>query len=134
MGRIISTNRIKGLKIAPFPYYWISGIQIVQDKNNLVQSSGFKISFVKELFPGFIVLKSSNKQGNVLLVLNRSFDKGFFSTTGRHVRVNNWANGWLIDESGEKTIYIFFWPQMLEFAGFIIAGVPFVLLLRRIRF
>ncbi|MGB9883647.1 MAG: hypothetical protein ACPLRN_04025, partial [Microgenomates group bacterium] len=42
-----------------------------------------------------------------------------------HVLVNNWANGWLIDNQTIKqlnnsTIYLIFWPQYLEFLGFLI--------------
>ena len=35
-----------------------------------------------------------------------------------HVLINNWANGWEINNINHNTIYIFFWPQLLEFLGF----------------
>ena len=41
--------------------------------------------------------------------------------------VNNWANGWTVKNSG--TIYIFFWPQLLEWFGFLLIPLPFVFLL-----
>ena len=37
-----------------------------------------------------------------------------------HFRVNNWANGWTIPRFQEgEHVLIFFWPQMLEYAGII---------------
>ena len=36
-----------------------------------------------------------------------------------HSLVNNWANGWEVNNIQNETIYIFFWPQLLEFLGFI---------------
>ncbi|MBU1088296.1 hypothetical protein KKA02_00240, partial [Patescibacteria group bacterium] len=40
-----------------------------------------------------------------------------------HILVNNWTNGWEIDQTiisseTERPLYIFFWPQLLEFLGF----------------
>lgn len=56
-----------------------------------------------------------------------------------HVKVNNWENGWQLGsgkwevESGnkERTIILFFWPQYLEYAGFVllIIGITGVLLI-----
>ncbi len=45
-----------------------------------------------------------------------------------HVLVNNWANGWSIPPSSPP-IYILFWPQLLEFAGFAIISITVVLIL-----
>jgi hypothetical protein len=65
-----------------------------------------------------------------------------------HVLVNNWANGWIVDNKTERqednqthaltvlpsqnlTVYIFFWPQLLEWIGFILLPVPFLILLKK---
>lgn len=40
-----------------------------------------------------------------------------------HFLVNNWANGWAIPESSFQnpvSVYILFWPQLLEFFGFVL--------------
>jgi hypothetical protein len=38
-----------------------------------------------------------------------------------HVKVNNWANGWIVDNNIDtKDIRIVFWPQYLEFFGFVL--------------
>lgn len=61
------------------------------------------------------------------LVVPQSFDKGWVAWSGGkilpHFEVNNWANGWEVDENLEgKTVYVFFWPQMLQFLGFGMLG------------
>lgn len=74
------------------------------------------------------------------LVVPQSYDSGWVAVGGGkilpHIRVNNWANGWevgdIVPPSGESlratpeeglTVYIFFWPQILEFLGFGLLGV-----------
>ena len=51
-----------------------------------------------------------------------------------HVLVNNWANGWLIDDQTIKqlnnsAIYLIFWPQYLEFLGFGLLIFTFIFIL-----
>ena len=52
----------------------------------------------------------------------------------KHVLVNNWENGWTIDPGTNGTIYIFFWPQLLEFLGFALLPIPFLVVWKTKRF
>ena len=92
VGNIKSVNQLKDLKITPIPYYFLRS-QFNQTENY------------------------SNEKN--LVILNKSFDKGWISLSGgEHVKVNGWANGWIGDNlSNIRIIYL---PQVLEFAGFII--------------
>ncbi len=38
-----------------------------------------------------------------------------------HLLVNNWANGWVVDRLPDGRVYYLFWPQLLEYLGFIFA-------------
>ncbi|MBP9818040.1 hypothetical protein KBC75_04850 [Candidatus Shapirobacteria bacterium] len=72
------------------------------------------------------------------LVLPQSFNSGwlaFYFDNHRpvflkdHVLVNNWSNGWSIPESRIQfpvSIYIFFWPQLLEFLGLLLIPITFI--------
>lgn len=52
------------------------------------------------------------------LILAQSFDKGWLALGAKnHILIDNWANGWTIDP-GLRIVYLFYWPQLLEFAGF----------------
>jgi hypothetical protein len=72
-----------------------------------------------------------------VLVLPQTFSSAwlafYFNCTGKpmclpsllpHYQIDNWANGWNIQNISRKNIYIFFWPQILEFLGFILLLVP----------
>ena len=65
------------------------------------------------------------------LILSQSYDSGWIALQNgklltRHVLVNNWANGWEINPGTTSTIYILFWPQLLEFLGFALLPIPFL--------
>lgn len=55
-----------------------------------------------------------------------------------HVLVNNWANGFLLRpeefgtsaDKGTQTIILFFWPQLLQWFGFLLLPIPFIFALR----
>lgn len=129
-GRIVSTNKIKSLSIEPFPYYWLTSIyqpaSINPAKNNL------SIKSVKEILPSLIQITYDNSGNNSrLLVLNRSFEEGWFMRGGEHVLVNNWANGWVVEPNQTGTVIIFFWPQLLEWLGFGALILTFVLVITK---
>ena len=63
--------------------------------------------------------------GGDVVILNQSYDPGWVALADgkilRHVKVNNWANGWVLDdEINPENVKIIFWPQYLEFLGFIL--------------
>lgn len=73
------------------------------------------------------------------LVLPQSFHKGwiaFYFNKNKpvflknHSIFNGWANTWDISNINNKTIYIVFWPQVLEFFGFILLLCPLFWLLK----
>ena len=72
-----------------------------------------------------------------LLQMINSFNTLFPFLGGKelkeHVLVNNWANGWIIDSEKFKVqsskFVIVFWPQYLEYLGFVILILTFAVLL-----
>jgi hypothetical protein len=48
-----------------------------------------------------------------------------------HILVNNWSNGWVLgkDSAQESKIVIIFWPQYLEYLGFLFLFVYYLFLL-----
>jgi hypothetical protein len=45
----------------------------------------------------------------------------------KHVMVNNWANGWIFENPVNiNKVKVVFWPQILEYIGFIMVGLTFV--------
>ncbi len=86
-------------------------------------------------------IETKDVENNDFLVLPQSFDRGWvaFYFEGLrpfflkdHIIINNWANGWEVDESlVGKTVYIVFWPQILEFLGFVMLGLTIFWLWRK---
>jgi len=77
------------------------------------------------IFPNNSLIKAKvNSVPNSTLILNQSYSSGWLAiSNGKilpHVLVNNWANGWELNSINNQTIYIIFWPQLLEFIGFIL--------------
>lgn len=72
------------------------------------------------------------------LILPQAYDSGWVAINFNHYKinilnhsqVNNWANGWNIENIQNDNIYLIFWPQLLEFLGFILLIWPLFLLLK----
>ena len=114
-------NKIFDVNLYPIPYY-----DLIQqsDPTSTTVSKRSYLSFQNHLFYYRISLPVSPPSS--YLVLPQSFDKGWlaFYFQGlkpvfltHHVLVDNWANGWDISNINQ-TVYLLFWPQLLEFLGF----------------
>jgi hypothetical protein len=62
-----------------------------------------------------------------VFVLYEAFERGWVLFCGlkpcdaKHVMVNNWANGWIF-EGGQipDNVRVYFWPQVLQYVGFVL--------------
>lgn len=105
-GSITSENTISSIDVGFFPYRWLSSMSIQN-------------------------IQPANEKKNVL-IFSESFNNGWIALSlnqrkilTHHVLVNNWANGWIVDSktTDPKSIIIVFWPQYLEYFGFILFGI-----------
>ena len=79
--------------------------------------------------------------GEGLLELGQGYDNGWVAfrivnsrfQVLNHVRINSWANGWTVGNSANaksnSVIYIFFWPQLLEWGGGALGFVTLLVLI-----
>jgi hypothetical protein len=65
--------------------------------------------------------------GDGLLELGQGFERGWvaFQVKAKpqilsHLKIDSWANGWMVPSGG--TIFVFFWPQLLEWGGMVLAA------------
>lgn len=59
-----------------------------------------------------------------LLVFKEQFDAGWdISVPGKHVEVDGFANGWIIDKTGSYEIVISYKPQGYFYVGLLISGI-----------
>jgi len=103
----------------------------------------YKVKLPRPFTPG-VVEDFTPGVGSSTIVLSQAYHPGwtaFMLGTGDwklealdHVLINNWANGWKLDPktlllSNSKTLYILFWPQLLEFLGFgVMVGMAYFLI------
>ena len=99
------------------------------------------------LYYNYLVAQNDQSGGSDklnVLTNNQSFHSGWLAFSCQssvfscrllkdHVLVNNWANGWLLPSEVQISkfkfqIYTVFWPQYLEYIGFLIFLVTFVIL------
>ncbi len=116
-------NRVKPVEVRWFPLEQIAGAKIIGEKSE--NESNLKIVGVEKTGTW---LYRVTVEGSGLLKLSQGYDKGWigiesfdFAQDLRHVKVDGWANGWEVSQSGE--MIIFYWPQLLECLGFVFLGV-----------
>lgn len=121
LGNYTSHNQLAEIALIPL-------IADISPKINSNQSSETILDYKN--FSFFYQINLSGKNNKNTLVFNQSFHQGWlaFYFDGLrpiflkdHVLVNNWANGWFLPNTKyliSNTIYLIFWPQVLEFLGF----------------
>jgi len=112
-----SVNQISDLSVSTLP------LSLFATSNSTLNTS-LPVSF-KPIFPNNSLLKVSpnpSSSPDIYLTLFQSFSPGWLAFSNGHflphVLVNNWANAWNVSNISHQTIYILFWPQILEFIGF----------------
>jgi hypothetical protein len=122
-GRIASENIIETIEFIPIDLKPIA-LQGLTLQSDLEIKSGKKY--------GTAIYKVETT-GSGILQLGQGYEKGWISyPKTEHIKVNSWANGFIIPTTSyilPTTIYIFFWPQFLEWGGFIILVLTIVYLI-----
>ncbi|GIW63938.1 MAG: hypothetical protein KatS3mg091_740 [Patescibacteria group bacterium] len=150
---------IKNLAIYPIPYEVLKGITLeklnIGNREPQITLNGFLVNKSTPYLYHITISGINLNQNNLYIKLSQSFHPGWkaykvsdsnFLTTyfpffvsrelKEHVLVNNWANGWRLDEevcndAPKCNIVIIFWPQYLQFVGFLLLGLTFVWLILR---
>lgn len=129
-GTETSQNELEKVFVYTPPLSWLASWQIIP-KDYTPQVSNLKI--ISSQKTGTAIYKVTLEGDHGLLVLSQSYDSGWLAFKGNgdllpHTKVNSWANGWLIDEP-VNTVYIFYWPLLLEWLGLLLLPLTFLLLL-----
>lgn len=125
---LLTLNNLEELSLYLFPYQALKEMKFVRkgfnksDVNFTNKFEAKKINYFtyKAIINPSASLRTSN------LILSQSYSPGWIAfSNGKlldHVLVNNWANGWRLDNqpvtNHQQPITIIFWPQYLEFLGF----------------
>ena len=126
-GRLASENLVTKVEFYPVDSNYLQNFQdglLTSNENNL------KILNVQKY--GTWAYKV-DVQGSGLIQLGQGYDSGWVAIQARdfpsdifhlpfleHVKVNSWANGWIVPANqpiNQSTIYLIYWPQLLEWGG-----------------
>jgi len=141
-GKVASENLIELIEFVPIDINFLTSlvtepesVKIIENnlKVNNVQKIGTSNYLVDYENEGLLVLGQGYSDGWNAFMLSGNRDSMLskflpfiYSKPLKHVKVNSWANGWIIPE-GKGTISIVFWPQYLEWGGMILGVVSLLL-------
>lgn len=126
-----TVNKLKSLDIFAFPFDYVKNIQLV--KNGSIESDPVYSNFIdiKKKNYSYYAFIGGNKSYDTL-VINQAFDPGWIALCGlkkcgaEHIKVNNWANGWVFENGMPDNVKVLFWPQVLEYVGFGLLAVSLI--------
>lgn len=122
-GKNLSKNLISTIEIYPveLPEPRLQGETLQYD---------LEVKSIKKY--GTAIYKVETK-GSGVLQLGQGYEKGWISYPKlKHIKVNFWANGFVVPATFymlPSTVYIVFWPQFLEWGGFIVLVLTIIYLI-----
>ncbi|OGM17911.1 hypothetical protein A2V61_04435 [Candidatus Woesebacteria bacterium RBG_19FT_COMBO_47_8] len=132
-GKEGSENILSGVELYKIPLNLSTSLYF--DTDNTAKSNELQIKEVNKIAP---VLYAVKTEGQGVLGLAQGYEKGWLAFSLRpnfklldHLKLNAWANGWEVNSGNQ--IYIFFWPQLLEFGGILVGLICLALVLRKPR-
>ena len=138
-----SQSLIEQISIIPLPLNYLSSTKQIYSKD--ISKTEFIKTNTSINLPFLYKTSTENKDNADTLIFHQTFNKSWlaFYLNGLkpvllkdHILINNWANGWQLCPvqtehcSVPSTIYIFFWPQILEFLGFFLLLLTFIYVLK----
>jgi hypothetical protein len=123
IGKEKSSNDIGTVTVQPFPYNYIKSIRFTTPESKPLSVFVNAQNYDR----GWLAYETPNQ-------LSHTFPLLFGKQLKEHVLVNNWANGWILENqsttnSGQQ-VTVVFWPQYLEYIGFGLLALAFLYLLR----
>lgn len=122
-GKEINDNFLKEINIFSWPYNFLNNLYLQSNQENISKAALSTCDFVvkKKALWLYEVSLVDGCRGNYLK-LSQAYDEGWLGIRDnkllQHEKVNNWANAWILNnQESDSSIYIFFWPQLLEYLG-----------------
>lgn len=150
IGDEIAINELGKITVNQIPYNFLTNLVFVKDEGE-IQPETYSVNSTHPNPSLYEINIKDLKVGESTIVLSQSFHNGwnaykvnknipgilaplFGEKIKNHVLINNWENGWKVEKGlleKDNKIIITFLPQYLEYLGFILLALPFVILFRR---
>jgi hypothetical protein len=138
-----TVNYLGNLSFYPIPYNFITALKFSAGNSNQAFQT-LNLNNAEHPDAAKYILKNVSLQNTASLILSQSFDSGwkayeiknpnmvkemlpflFGSEVKNHVLINNWENGWVLNDSSDNfDLVIVYLPQYLENLGLIILIMP----------
>ncbi len=119
-----SINDLAFIEVIPLPYQFISSLRYTNNPPTAQFTNQFEVWHPVPFFYKVKINDDTSKEK--VLILGQSFDKGWiawqpnFKLLTDHILINNWANGWTVNNTSNQMFYILYWPQLLAILGYLI--------------
>ncbi len=132
IGNEKSINDLLRVRVQRFPYDFLHSLKvknrepITNKKNVFILSQSYDY--------GWLAFDIMCVRENFFCTIKKSFPFFFGTRIKDHVKVNNWANGWVINSLNaemEKNIIVIFWPQYLQYVGLLTLLFTIFLVVRK---
>ncbi len=135
----VSKNDFYGFSLYPIPYNYLKSLRLIPNAPEFKQHQAYPVN-TEQMLPNHY---SVSPQAGGTLTFAQSFDKGwkayllpqknpswiqrmlpfiYGKELKNHVLLNNWANGWNIQDNlaSNSNVVVVYVPQYLEFGGFLL--------------
>lgn len=147
IGKTESINDLSQISVNPFPFQYLSSLKLISPNLREIKPFYISTDSIEHQNPSLykIQIPSTINHQPLTIILSQSYNEGWQAYRNvecrmmndelcgllapvlgekikDHVLVNNWENGWQIElgtkNLKQKTIYIVYLPQYLEYFGF----------------
>jgi len=133
----VTENILKNFIVMKVPQQWLDFklSSTTQSEYSLTEAKAIGKSIVSSIYK--VESKDINEK-QTLLIIPQSRANGWVAITNNgniltdRVTVNGWKQGWDISNTDFNTIYIFYWPNLLGYLGYILIVVEFTYLLIKV--
>lgn len=136
-GKEKPVNSLLQVEVYEFPYSFLSDLYFPPSQDRISWATSFLRQFeVSHPGQGYfrVDITPNAISKDTVLMLYQSYSSGWLaiaidgnqriSWVTDHKLIDNWANGWELTGT-ERIVYLFFWPQILEWGGLGILGLCF---------
>lgn len=136
-GKISSKNLISTIEFIPFDINLVQSLFVEPSFKGPTLQSNLEIKNIKKFGTAIYKVETT---GSGILELGQGFEPGWLGfkivdsrfKLLEHVKVNGWANGFVVPTTSyilPSTVYLFFWPQFLEWGGFVLLLLTFLFII-----
>lgn len=131
-GREVNENLLESTEVFFWPYHFLKNITLEDTDKDFSKSVLAACNFEVKKFGLWLyqVNLFSDCDANYLK-LSQAYDNGWLAYQAgqrlEHRKLSNWANAWVLNnQEFDSEIYIFYWPQLLQYFGFLAIMLGFL--------